>query len=289
MSDDLSHLRVSVIMPIFNAAPTLRLCLEALRRELTKWDHELICVDNGSTDGSIQIVNAFPEAILLREPKPGAYAARNCGVSAARGDILIFTDPDCVVEPGWLGSALGAFRDSACRLALGVRRPAPDTGLNRLLGDYEIAKDRWVLSSNEPRKYYGFTNNMAVRRTAWEKHGPFEDRPRGGDTIFVRRLVDAEGCEAVKFCPGMRVSHLEIDGSMTYLKKTFTYGESLQSYSQAVPSIPLSFVDRCTVFIDAARKNSYGPIQFGFLAALLFSGIIAWWSGRISGRLKSIF
>lgn len=282
-------MRTTIIMPVFNAASTLPACLDALRREMSSNPGcELICIDNCSTDRSAEIVRSFSHATLLNEPKQGAYAARNRGVAAAQGDILVFTDPDCVAGLGWLLAALQAFDDPLCLIALGVRRPAPDTGLNRLLGDYEIAKDRWVLSSNQPRKYYGYTNNMAVRRTAWEKHGPFEDRPRGGDTIFVRRLVDADGCEVVKFCPEMRVSHLEIDGSMTYLKKTFTYGKSLQSYSQAVPSIPLSFVDRCTVFINATRENSYGIVRSCVLAGLLLFGILAWWSGRISGRLQKV-
>lgn len=283
MRPHLNTSKVSVIMPIFNAAPTLRLCLDALRRELTNGDHELICVDNGSTDGSIQIVNAFPEAILVRETKPGAYAARNCGVSVARCEVLVFTDPDCVVEPGWLESALSAFRDSSCLLALGVRRPAPDSGLNRLLGDYEIAKDRWALASNEPAKYYGFTNNMAVRRSAWELHGPFDERHRGGDTIFVRRLVEAEGCQSVVFSQGMRISHLEIDGAVTYLKKAFTYGRSLQSYSRAVPSKPLSFHNRLLVYRNACRENGYGFSKRIMLGILLLAGIAAWSLGRFAG------
>jgi hypothetical protein len=146
-----------------------------------------------------------------------------------------------------------------------------------------------VLSSNEPRKYYGFTNNMAVRRTAWEKHGPFEDRPRGGDTIFVRRLVDAEGCKAVKFCAGMRLSHLEINGPLTYIKKTFIYGRSMQSYSQSVPSKPLSFRDRLQVYWKASRDNGYGFFRFTALGISLIAGIAAWSLGRFTAQLHSLF
>jgi glycosyltransferase involved in cell wall biosynthesis len=282
-------IKLSVIIPILNAASTLPHCLSALCQALTKEGNcELIFVDNGSTDDSIEIVKAHTEAILLRKLKPGAYAARNHGVSAASGEILIFTNPDCVVDSGWLRAVKEAFEAPTCLVALGVRRPAPDSGLNRLLGDYEIAKDHWVLTSNEPKKYYGYTNNMAVRRSAWQSHGPFSDvLLRGGDTIFVRRLVDAAGCGTVKFVPSMRISHLEVDGVVTYLKKTFTYGQSLESYSKAVPSSPLSFSDRLGVFFDASRSNSYGPIRFCALGGLLFSGIIAWWAGRFWGFSKS--
>lgn len=280
-------MRVSIIMPVYNAASTLPQCLVALRSEMVQEkDCEIICVDNCSTDGSAEIVAAFPEATLMHEPRPGAYAARNRGAAIAQGELLVFTDPDCVVEQGWLLAAKEAFRDSTCLVALGVRRPAPDMGLNRLLGDYETAKDSWVLGSNEPTKYYGFTNNMAVLRSAWDRHGPFDDRPRGGDTIFIRRLVDLEGCGAVKFTRGMRISHLEINGPLTYIKKTFIYGRSMQSYSQSVPSKPLSFRDRLQVYWKASRDNGYGFFRFAALGIFLIAGIAAWSLGRFTARVQ---
>ena len=279
-------MEISVILPIHNAASTLKLCLEALRREFPQGaECEILCVNNGSTDCSVEIVRSFPEVVLLHESKPGAYAARNCGAGVAQGDILAFTDPDCVVCEGWGVALREAFRSYCCLVALGMRRPAPDTGLNRLLGDYEVAKDRWVLTGSEPLKYYGFTNTMAVSRSTWEMYGPFDDRPRGADTIFVRRVVDRAGCAAVGYVPGMRVSHLEIDGPATYLKKAFIYGRSLQSYRRTVVSMPLTFRDRWHVFRAAAKENDYGPIRYGALAVLLLSGMGAWSLGGLAGRL----
>lgn len=57
--------------------------------------------------------------------------------------------------------------------ALAARRPATDRGRNRLLGDREVAKDRWMTACGQPLEYHGFTNDMAVRREAWEACGPF--------------------------------------------------------------------------------------------------------------------
>jgi glycosyltransferase involved in cell wall biosynthesis len=277
---------ISVIMPFFNSAPTLPRALEALLRELpTEPGSELICIDNASTDGSAGIVRAVPGVTLLHEARPGAYVSRNRGVVAARGDIIAFTDPDCLVAAGWLHAIAQAFRDAGCLVALGLRRPAPDTGLNRLLGDYEAAKDRRVLSGHEPLKYYGFTNTMAVRRACWEQFGPFDERPRGSDTIFVRRLVDAEGCDAVRFVPGMLISHLEIDSPVTYVKKTFIYGRSLQSYRRAVAAEPLTLRDRLGVFRSATQDQAHGLFRSTALALLLVAGAVAWSAGRFAGWL----
>lgn len=127
---------------------------------------------------------------------------------------------------------------------------------------------------------------MAVHREAWEACGPFVDRPRGSDTIFVRRLVDAAGCGAVRFVPGMRVSHREIDGPATYLRKAFTYGRSIQSYGRVVPVKPLSFRDRIAVCAATARDHRYGVLRTLALAALLAAGMAAWSAGRVAGRLR---
>jgi hypothetical protein len=54
-----------------------------------------------------------------------------------------------------------------------------------------------VLQSHEKTAYYGFANDMAIRRETFDRHGPFLERRRGADTIFVRRVVDQGSCEEV--------------------------------------------------------------------------------------------
>jgi len=275
---------ISVIVPVLNAASTLGRCVAALTRQDYPADRvEWIVVDNGSDDGSLEVLRSVSEVRCLQEPRPGAYAARNTGVSIASGDILAFTDPDCVVDAGWLRAVARAFEDPTVLVALGVRRPAPDVGLNRLLGDYEVAKDEWMLSCGNPRKYYGYNNTMAVRRSAWEQCGPFDDRLRGADTIFVRRVVDVAGCAAVRLEPGMRVSHLEMDGPTTYFMKAYIYGRSLQSYGRVVPVSPLTFRERLQVFGMAVRMNHLNLIRAGELLLLLVAGTAAWSAGRLAG------
>ena len=275
---------ISVIVPVLNAASTLVRCVASLIHQDYPADRvEWIVVDNGSDDGSIEIARAVNEVRCLQERRPGAYAARNAGAAIATGDILAFTDPDCVVEAGWLRAIAQTFEDPTCFVALGVRRPAPDVGWNRLLGDYEVAKDEWMLSCGNPLKYYGFTNTMAMRRTVWEQCGPFDDRPRGADTIFVRRVVDVAGCASVRWEPGMRVSHLEMDGPTTYFKKAYTYGRSLQSYGRVVPVSPLTFRERLTVYRMAVRMNRVNLIRASQLLVLLAAGTAAWSAGRVAG------
>jgi len=270
---------------VFNAASTIGRCAEALHAQRFPPESvELIFVDDGSTDGCLESLALTRGTRLIRSDNHGAYAARNRGVAAASGDIIAFIDPDCIADPGWLAGIARAFDDAACEVALGVRRPCPDRGMNRMLGDYEATKDRWVIESGQPLKYYGYTNTMAVRRSAWERFGPFDERPRGADTIFVRRAVDAAGCGSVRFVPEMLVSHLEVDGPCMYMKKVYTYGASSRRYGRVIRSEPLTTADRMDVYWRTVRGGRYGPVRAITLALLLAMGSAVWTAGRLSVR-----
>lgn len=275
---------VSIIVPFLDAAATLPACLAGLHAQ-DDFDGtvEWIFVDNGSTDDSAKILRADPRVRLLLESRPGAYMARNTGVAAATGGILAFIDPDCVPRQSWLRSLFEAMRQPGVAVALGVRRPTPDTGLNRMLGDYDTTRDEWALTSGEPTKCYGYTNNMGVTRAAWNRHGPFDDRSRGSDTIFVRRVIDGEGCTALVFVPAMVVSHLEMDGIATYLRKVFTYGRSMESYRRVIAVRPLTLGDRLEVFRKMVHSKSYDVLRASTLAVLLGVGLGTWAIGRFSG------
>lgn len=279
---------VSVVVPVANAGTTLRDCLAGLAaQDLPNARVEWIFVDNGSSDDSVEILRADGRVRLLSEARRGAYAARNTGARAATGELLAFLDPDCVPCRSWLESVVVSLRRPGVMLALGVRRPAPDRGLNRLLGDYDTTRDEWALTSGERQKYFGYTNNMGITRAAWDLYGPFEQRDRGADTIFVRRVVDGSGCDAVAFVPAMMVSHLEMDGVATYYRKVFTYGKSLQSYRRAIPVRPLTVRDRIAVFRRTCRCKGYPPAEWALLGALLALGLVAWAMGRGTGFLST--
>ena len=94
---------VSVIVPVFNDSERLQKCLEALENQTYPQDlYEVIVVDNGSDESVEELVNQFPQAFLTYESKRGSYAARNQGISISRGELLAFTDSDCIPAQNWL-------------------------------------------------------------------------------------------------------------------------------------------------------------------------------------------
>jgi GT2 family glycosyltransferase len=98
---------VSVIIPVHNEAKTLEDCLRSLEQQSRQHqDLEIIVVDDGSTDATPDLVRHFPQVRLLRQEQQGPAAARNNGARAARGEIILFTDGDCIPLENWLEEML---------------------------------------------------------------------------------------------------------------------------------------------------------------------------------------
>lgn len=278
-------MRFSVIVPVFDTAKHLAKCISALLAvDWPKEDREFILVDNNSTDDSPAILARTEGIRALQEPKQGSYAARNRGARESRGSILVFTDSDCIPDPDWLRAIDTAFEDPGCRVVLGARGPAKDRGLIALLNDYELEKDRQILGSSSPEAYYGFTNNMAVRKETFDRHGPFLEIPRGADTIFVRRVVDAEGCDAVRYRGDMRVTHAEMDGFLTYCRKMFVYGRSRRLTRGIVRIRPLRGQERLAVLRSCVRNGGYTPGAVCLSILALSAGLASWTLGDLAGR-----
>jgi glycosyltransferase involved in cell wall biosynthesis len=94
---------VSVIIPVFNDSERLKLCLEALGEQTyPEEQYEIIVVDNGSSERIEKAIRPFKQVLVVHEKRPGSYAARNKGISVARGEILAFTDSDCIPAKNWI-------------------------------------------------------------------------------------------------------------------------------------------------------------------------------------------
>ena len=104
--------KVSVIIPVYNAEKYLKQCLNSICRQ-TLQEIEIICVDDGSTDNSLNILqeytNADPRIQVLTQKNQGAGAARNYGLRTARGLYLSFLDADDFFEPNMLEEAVNTI------------------------------------------------------------------------------------------------------------------------------------------------------------------------------------
>jgi len=199
---------VSVIVPVYNDAENLGVCLEALGRQTYPCRHfEVVVVDNGSDDDVEGATRRFARVRLVRELRPGSYAARNAGIRASRGDLFAFTDSDCVPADDWLERGVATWLERPSAGLLGGRivvfpkragRPTP-VEIHQAVSAFDQRR-------NVERERFAVTANLFTSRSAIERVGAFDDRLRsGGDKEWGRR-VHACGLEQ-RFAEAACVRH----------------------------------------------------------------------------------
>jgi cellulose synthase/poly-beta-1,6-N-acetylglucosamine synthase-like glycosyltransferase len=204
--------RASVIIPIYNDADRLGTCLAALEAQTyPRSEFEIIVVDNGSTDNVAEVARRFPRVRLLSEPTPGSYAARNRGLAVATGDVIAFTDSDCIPGPQWLANGIAALRrDDRCGLVAGGIRvtfalPEHPTLCELYDSVFDFDQERFIARSK-----FGCTANALTRGRVLRDVGLFDGRMRSvGDRDLGNRIAAAGyrlvfANEAVVSHPGRR-------------------------------------------------------------------------------------
>jgi len=211
---------VSLIIPAFNAERTLAECLEACLRQTLPAD-EIFVVDDGSADDTKAIALRYPVTYLWQENR-GPAAARNLGANAATGDVLVFTDSDCVPEPEWLERLIAGFdaeRIVGVGGSYGIRNDS--SWLARLVHEEIVLRHERLAGEVD---FLG-SFNVAYRRDAFMAAGGFDEtfaRASGEDNDLAYRLQDAGG--TLRFVPEARVAHYHPSRLVPYLRTQMRHG-----------------------------------------------------------------
>jgi len=199
---------VSVIVPVYNDGESLGACLEALERQTyPRARYEVVVVDNGSDDDVQAVVRRFAQARVIRESRPGSYAARNAGIRVARGELFAFTDSDCVPAADWLEQGVAGWQEQPAagllggRVAVFLRDPMRPTYVEIHQGACAFDQAR-----NIRLERFAVTANLFTSRSVIERVGPFDEQLRsGGDKEWGHR-VHAHGLE-LRYADAARVGH----------------------------------------------------------------------------------
>ena len=279
--------RMSVVVPFYNVESYIASCIDGLRAQTFPRDgYEIILVNNNSTDASARIAASFDDVTVLNQPVSGSYAARNMGIRKASGEIIVTIDPDCRPDPDWLAQVDASMQDERCMILLGHQRHAKTGKGLSLLEMYESEKIAYVTERRDPELYFGYTSNMAFRRSLFDVMGLFPERVRGGDTVFVQKAVDKLGCDIVRYNPEMHTTHLELDTLRAYYNKRLVYGKSNERIGEVVGFRPLRNSERWKVFRRVIAKGKL-PISKKVIAlTLLLPGVLLYEAGRRGGLLR---
>lgn len=241
-------MKFSVIIPTYNDWFRLMQCVTALGDQTLPDDqYEIIVVDN-SEDGVMPGDIELPESVqLVHEPQPGSYAARNRGVEIAIGEILAFTDSDCIPDKNWLNNAKAHFFETECDLIGGeVKIFQPQNG--SIYGFLYESVTAFPQHKNVPEGK-GVTANLFVKKTVFQKVGGFDSAVKsGGDWEFTLRCTEMG--YIMIYAENVRVLHPARDLS-TIFKKHYrlTCGGALNG------------------------RNKYGHSQFRILVSHLKGGL----------------
>lgn len=176
---------VSVVVPVYNGEETIGACLQALlTQDYPPEQFEVLVVDNNSTDGTPAIVQRSGLTPLFERRVQSSYAARNLGVRQARGEIVAFTDADCVPQPQWLEQLVTAFFSDDIVGVVGAIQPTPGkTAVAQFLAQTHPVRSQMI-----GQLWHVVTANVAFRRDTLIAVGLFREMRTSADVDLGLRL-----------------------------------------------------------------------------------------------------
>lgn len=279
---------VSVVTPVFNDLEGLASCLKALDHQTYPGTrYEIVVVDNGS-DKHLEPFALASRYTLVRtdcEPRPGSYAARNRGVRMARGEIIAFTDADCIPAEDWLEMGVRQMMQRpelglvAGEIDVVVGHMGPPTAVE--IYEKAVAFDpRRLLSTQK----YGVTANLFTSRGTLDRVGLFDERLKSGADLEWGRRVHEIGLEQV-FAADARVTHLARSSFADLYQRSVRFAGGKYDLSVAtkqtrssrlihflmmvswdVIAIPLAFMFHCSL-----DRRVRGPIN-----RFKYAGVSVW-------------
>lgn len=275
-----SYPKVSVVVPVKNGAAKIRDLLDSLMKvDYDKDKLEIIVVDGCSTDGTQEIVSKYPVKLVV-EKKPGVNAARNTGVKISTGEIIAFTDHDCVVPKDWIKKIVENLQNPEVGCVGGQILRYNDEFLARYADEsiipvMRIFKKKTLLDRISSPIYYPVGCNFAVKREAVEKTGFFDERfEYGFDELEFAERVCEKGYK-ILLTPEITVKHKHRSSFSELLKQAFRYGQG----GGLVPKIKgvNSVLSKWILFSIAAFS-----IWFFVMLSLAIYTVLTWSTGFLA-------
>ena len=225
--------RISVIIATRNRLKHLKICIESLLSQKTRYPYEIIIIDDGSNDGTAEAIKKMPDKKirLIQNKKKGPASARNSGAKAARGTILAFLDDDCIADSNWIdtiGTSFSKYKGAS--LIAGHTVFIYQSGILKNITEYEL-KQRKKISSyvtrlDKPVPWCPLsTENCAFKKNTFMSLNGFDEKYKtasGEDTDLCLRAL-RKGHVFYKI-NAMQVRHIQRDDIKGLVRRYYSFG-----------------------------------------------------------------
>ena len=230
MEDQKASPSVTVIVPVQNGEQTIQPLLESLQRlDYDRNKVEVIIVDGNSTDKTQEIVKKYPVKLIVTEKK-GLNLARNIGIKCSNGEIVAFTDSDCMVPSNWITKIVENFKDPQVSCVGGSAKALDNDFISQYADNSIVRLMPFFTKREELEKVKPFFRhpagcNMAFRRKVAEEVGYFDENIQYGfDEVEFADRVCRAGYKMI-LDPDVLVWHKHRSTFREFLNQNFQYGK----------------------------------------------------------------
>lgn len=201
---------VSVIIPARNEAKTIAACLKALdEQDIPKTNFEVIVVDDHSTDDTAQIASTFDVQVirLADEVLPNTIAFKKLaitkGIAAAKGEIILTTDADCIVPTGWIRSLTAPIRNKQAIMTIGGVMMRPESSYFSKFQSLDYAILQGITAASVSSQIHDMASgaNLAYARSVFYEVNGFEgvDDIASGDDMLLMQKIRSNYANGIKY------------------------------------------------------------------------------------------
>ncbi len=275
---------ISVIIPVYNNEKTIRQCLESVSNQSIS-DYEIIVIDS-SKDNTTKMIKEFKNIKLIHlDEKTDPGKGRNIGVKEAKGDIIAFTDSDCIVDYDWLKNIQEAHKHHDI-----VGGPVLNGYKTTASWAAYFSEFSHMMPDKKKQVSHIPTCNISYKKKIFDEYGYFpEDIFPMEDRLFNGKLKN----EKIIFDPKIRIKHFCIPNLKGFLKKQYQIG---LIFSKSVikfktrdkkwlfPPLLLMFAfGRGGLYLFRTIKNIKYLPKFLLSFPYFLMGIFMFWIGAVNG------
>lgn len=272
---------VSIIIPVKNAEKFIFSCLNSLNNlNYPKDKYEVIISDSNSSDRTREMANSMGAKVIMAQGE-SVCAGRNSGFSSARGEIIAFSDADCVMDRDWISNAIKYFKDEGIAGVGGVSLiPDDETPFGKACGflfsiGIFTGGSTYGMNFNHVREVRHLPGcNCIYRRSALERVMPIDEKFIEGEDVIMTSRLKALGYRFL-YTPDTKVWHYRSSTPKRFWRQNFRYaiGRVLMGRESNRLINPLHIIAGFSIPISIAAILLLWFISMKAMMAVIFLGL----------------